>query len=181
MATQTLAESPSIPPVPREIQLAAIAIPLTILPSVFWRLGATLSIPGFGLQNWDGISAGEVIYIQSLNVVSLALGLLALGFVKRWGRVLPDWIPLVGGRAVPPLLPVIPAVALGTLWAFSAVMIFLLGVTIFETEGQATDIITSLQTETLMSILYFPLVATGPLAVVVALWYYFRRPRKTRD
>ena len=87
----------------------------------------------------------------------------------------------MGGWAVPPLLPVIPAVALGTLWAFSAVMIFLLGVTIFETEGEATDIITSMQTETLMAILYFPLVATGPLAVVVALWYYFRRPRKTRD
>ena len=50
MATQTLAERPSIPPVPRGIQLAAIAIPLTILPSVFWRLGATLSIPGFGLH-----------------------------------------------------------------------------------------------------------------------------------
>lgn len=184
MNTQTLTSNLTSEQVPHGIRLAAFAIPLTIVPSVFWRLAATFSVPGFGSEGRQDNVSGDVIYIQFLNVFSLSLGLLALGFVMPWGRALPGWIPLVGGWAVPPLLPVIPAVVAGVLWFCSIIMVFILGISLFSEVSnaqEAQDFITTLQTETTLALFYFPMVATGPLTVVVALSYYFRRPGKLRN
>ncbi|WP_147431986.1 hypothetical protein [Motilibacter peucedani] len=42
-----------------------------------------------------------------------ALGLLTLGLVSPWGEVLPQWVPVLGGRRVPPVLVVAVATAGG--------------------------------------------------------------------
>ena len=88
-------------------------IPLVVLPSGLWRVGIAL---GFSMGMVEGgrpvhITGWESVYVLSLSVVSEALALLSFGLVRSWGEVVPAWIPFIGGRRVPPLAAVLPAVA----------------------------------------------------------------------
>ncbi|MGW2681256.1 hypothetical protein [Streptomyces sp. NPDC001436] len=44
-----------------------------------------------------------------LSVLSECLALPTLGLVRSWGETVPRWIPHLGGRRVPPLAAVVPA------------------------------------------------------------------------
>lgn len=57
------------------------------------------------------MSAGWVFLIAG----PAAGAVLTLGLIRRWGRVAPSWVPLVGGRRVPRWLPV----ELDGNWAFA--------------------------------------------------------------
>ena len=86
---------PAATPVSPAILAAAYAVPVCVLPSAAWRLHAVL----WGNQAcFNG--GGEKAYVVSLSVVSLAAACLTIGLVSRWGEVLPDWLPRVGGRTV---------------------------------------------------------------------------------
>ncbi|WP_052436720.1 hypothetical protein [Georgenia sp. SUBG003] len=44
-----------------------------------------------------------------LGAFAVVGALLTLGLVQRWGEVVPSWVPVLGGRRVPPAAAVVPA------------------------------------------------------------------------
>jgi hypothetical protein len=56
------------------------------------------------------------------GLASVAIGgaILTVGLVRPWGEVFPRWMPVVGGRRVPPALAIAPG-------AFVAVLVFAAG------------------------------------------------------
>ncbi|MEU3822356.1 hypothetical protein AB0E74_22435 [Streptomyces sp. NPDC030392] len=79
------------PPPARWAVWAAWAAPLGVLPSAVWRVAV-----GVG----NGHTAVESAYMVGLSGLTVALAYLTVGLVSGWGRVLPRWLPVVGGRPV---------------------------------------------------------------------------------
>ncbi|MCX5384718.1 hypothetical protein [Streptomyces sp. NBC_00083] len=162
-------------PVPRWARIAAHAVPYTILPSGLWRLGVMLAIPGFGTVEARDHGAGLDLYLVLLFVVSEGLGLLTLGLVQPWGEWVPRWIPLLGGRRVPPLATLVPA-ALGTLATTGVVYYFFLHILFagFPPGHTTTE-------QVVLTACYLPLLAWGPLLGSVTYAYYRRRASGQRS
>lgn len=94
-------------PVPRWAETVAHLIPLTALPVCIWRLPI-----GFGYGMGGAVSPPSVWnapYVIGLSVFSELLALLCFGLVRRWGEVVPAWVPKLGGRRIPPFAAIIPA------------------------------------------------------------------------
>lgn len=157
----------ALPNVPRWAVLAAHAVPLVTLPSGLWRIALAGGLP---VSEFPLRSGWEVLYVVSLAVVSEALALLTLGLVRPWGEVVPRWVPLLGGRRVPPLAATVPAllggVALSGLlsWAFYS-----------HYTGAGQDMIGAPAQQALLLLCYVPLLAWPPLLVAVTIAYYRRR------
>ncbi|THA28172.1 hypothetical protein E6W17_41320 [Streptomyces sp. A1547] len=106
-------------PVPRWAAAAAQAMPLVALPVCLWRLPIAF---GYGM-------GGEVLppspwnipYVVGLSVLSEAFALLSLGLVRRWGEVVPAWIPKLGSRRIPPFAAILPGTISGLF--FTALMV----------------------------------------------------------
>jgi hypothetical protein len=88
--------------VPTGVVICAYAVPLCILPSAVWRLLDAARTLATGSNPCASGGVLEAIYVPSLSVVSMALGLLTIGLVRPWGEVFPRWLPVVGGRPVNP-------------------------------------------------------------------------------
>jgi hypothetical protein len=166
-------------PIPRWSEWAAHAIPLCVLPSSLWRLGAR-----FGPHDWydPRFSLASTLYLIFLSALSEGLALLAFGLVRPWGEVVPHWIPFLGGRRVRPLTAVVPA-ALGTLTLFALYAYVLLQATHvthvhFEPRigGEHSGTLPS-DGPALWVLLaaYSPLLAWGPLLGALTVAYHRRR------
>ncbi|MEV8588913.1 hypothetical protein [Streptomyces sp. NPDC051180] len=111
--------------VSRHTRLLAYAVPFTVLPAGLWRLPAAFD---------TGIGLGERLYIAFLSLFSEAVAFTAIGLVARWGEVVPDWIPVLRGRRIPPAAVLVPAAlgatALTLLWTVLALATELRGTTI---------------------------------------------------
>ncbi|MFC3499757.1 hypothetical protein ACFOOK_01910 [Micromonospora krabiensis] len=83
---------------------AAYAVPVCVLPSAIWRV--SLIFTDEAPTTW---------YMIFLSTLSLVLALSTLGLVHRWGEQVPRWVPLLGGRPIPPGPVVILAAAGGAL------------------------------------------------------------------
>ncbi|MBN6040550.1 hypothetical protein [Amycolatopsis sp. 195334CR] len=153
--------------VPRWARIAAHAVPLVILPSGLWRIGAMLGIPAFTTLP---ATTADHAYMLLLTVVAEGLGLLTLGLVRPWGEVVPRWVPVLGGRAVPPLAAVVPA-ALGALGV--TVLVLFAGYNAFA-RGMLANLGGPLQ-QAVVTLCYAPLLAWGPLLAVVTIDYHRRR------
>ena len=93
-------------PVPRWAYRLAHVIPFLTLPSGLCRLGLVAG-SSMGMLDDSGRPAylhgfGENVYVVCLSLFSEAVALTAFGMVKRWGEVVPRWIPWLGGRRVAP-------------------------------------------------------------------------------
>ncbi|MCX5378713.1 hypothetical protein [Streptomyces sp. NBC_00091] len=158
----------ALPDVPRWAALAAHAVPLVTLPSGLWRIALVAGLP---VAAEPVRTVGESLYVLSLTVVSEALALLTLGLVQPWGETVPRWIPLLGGRNVPPLAAVIPALAGATalfgLWGWVG---YVMAANL--AAGSVTDTPAQL---VLLLACYLPLLAWAPLLTVSAIAYYRRR------
>lgn len=64
--------------------------------------------PGYRRQYYAFPSAGTV-HVLWITALLGGLALLTLGLVQRWGEVVPEWAPVVGGRQVPRRAAVIAA------------------------------------------------------------------------
>jgi hypothetical protein len=153
--------------VPRWARVAAYVVPLLTVPSGLWRLALALDVPG---MPDPGQPAGQRLYMVFLSLLAEGLALLTLGLVQPWGEVLPRWIPLLGGRPIPPLAAVIPAAlgaaAVTTIVAYAAYNAFVRGmIENLGTPGQQRMVVAC----------YAPLVAWGPLLGAVTVAYYRRR------
>ncbi|GAB3928350.1 hypothetical protein GCM10029976_025920 [Kribbella albertanoniae] len=114
-------------PVPRWAYRLAHAIPFFVLPSSLWRIGLVFG-SSMGMIDETGQEMyvhgfGPKLYVVGLSLFSEALALTSLGLVQRWGEIVPRWIPLIGGRPVPPYAAIIPAtlggLSLIALWTYA--------------------------------------------------------------
>ncbi|XRQ12510.1 hypothetical protein ACN3XK_16930 [Actinomadura welshii] len=179
-----------VPGVPRWARIAALAIPLLVLPSGLWRIAAfTLHLPIIG----DGLREGDVngdlpawfaleIYVVLLSIFSEAVAFTAIGLIARWGEVFPRWVPGLRGRRVPITAAVIPAVAgaavLTLLWTTAVVNLLVFDQTV---QGRPAPENVPVHFDDWKGVLgvvaYLPLVAWGPLLAAVTFAYYRRRTR----
>jgi hypothetical protein len=166
-------------PVPRWANVVAHVIPLLTFPSGLWRVGIAL---GFSMGTLDDngqpfhVEGWAAVYIVGISIVAEAVALTAFGLVRAWGEVIPRWIPLVGGRRVPPLAAVIPAV----LGSVALILIWTYGFRdVFFAFGGLPIPFTNDAWAALMIASYAPLNLWGPLLLLLT-WAYWRR-RVPRD
>ncbi|MFD9359061.1 hypothetical protein [Streptomyces sp. NPDC060031] len=159
----------------RVVRLARLAA-LAPLPTGLWRIAGAVGVP-LGFSGEDQLAdvtfgSGFSLYMIGLSVFAEVLGFLTLGLVQRWGEVAPRWLPLIGGRRIPPLAAVIPA-------GLGAAVLTLLGVMgaigwndpgNMGAPGSPTGV-----AYWVMTACYVPLVAWGPLLAVVTVAYHRRR------
>ena len=153
----------------------AYAVPLCLLPSVIWR--ALLPVTTDMTTGW---------YPVTLSVIEMSAGLLTLGLVHSWGEVVPQWVPVLGGRRVPILAATVPA------FLGAALIILLCGFDIlnsiyhFTTPEMARSVgyigdPNEVEAKTFADLpsyvkwLYAPTLAWGPLLLAVTVAYHRRR------
>ncbi|MET9554448.1 hypothetical protein [Streptomyces sp. NPDC006645] len=157
----------------RAIQLAAYAVPFTVLPAGVRRIRAAFD---------EGLGPVERAYLIFLTVLSEVLAFTALGLVARWGEVFPQWIPFLRGRRIPTVAAVVPAAVGATI----LILLFTLLFTVSEVRGttiRGDDLPAdspSLATGWELGwyyACYAPLTLWGPLLAVLTVAYWRRRRR----
>ncbi|MCG6495244.1 hypothetical protein [Kitasatospora sp. A2-31] len=160
-------------PVQRWADLAARAIPWVILPQGLWRLPFAFN---FTMGQLDPDAPAwvwwAVPYTFGLTLVSEALAWLSLGLVRWWGEVLPAWLPVIGGRRVPPFAAIVPA-ALGGL-TLSVAMLMVLPLSVLSGSSVSYS---NAWWGALAGVCFSLLALWGPLLLVVTYGYYVRRCR----
>lgn len=174
--------------VSRWARIAAYAVPFTVLPSSLWRIAAcTFHAPiTRGTIDYADAPSGLpgvplALYVILLSIASELLAFTAIGLVATWGEVFPRWIPVLRGRAVPPLLATVPAalgaVVLTLLWTAIAVR-FSLGQRIDGGSLTSNAPLSLDDWRGLVAVVaYAPLLLWGPLLGGVTISYWKRRRR----
>ncbi|GAA5109509.1 hypothetical protein GCM10023339_09700 [Alloalcanivorax gelatiniphagus] len=94
-------------------RIGAWAVAVAVLAPVTYavtRLAWAVGIP-LGVRDEFLVELGEGRWAGlGLGLFAMVGALLTLGLVQRWGRVFWSWLPVVGGRAVPVALAVVPGV-----------------------------------------------------------------------
>ena len=108
--------------------VVAVAIPLVYATTRWaWALGIPLGISDELLQY------GQVqgLWVAGAGLATVAVGgaLLTAGLSLPFGETVPRWIPLIGGRRVPPLLAVVPALVVSALVTSAGLMFVRLALT----------------------------------------------------
>ena len=159
---------------PRWAVAAAHLVPLTTLPSALWRLPVAL---GFSMGTLEPSGAAvhvtgwESVYVLLLSVITEAAALLTLGLVRPWGERAPAWIPVIGGRRIPPMAVIVPA-------ALGAVLLALIwGYAFRDFPGMGELEFSATGWKVLLVAAYAPLLAWAPLLAAVTYAYYRRRRR----
>lgn len=178
--------------VSRWARIAAQAVPFTVLPSSLWRIAAcTFHAPiTRGTLNYADAPSGLpgvplALYVILLSIASELLAFTAIGLVATWGEVFPRWIPILRGRAVPPLVATVSA-ALGAavltlLWTAIAVR-FSLGQRIDGGSLTSNAPLSFDDWQGLVAVVaYAPLLLWGPLLGGVTVSYWKRRRRGRRS
>ncbi|MEV6978879.1 hypothetical protein [Kitasatospora sp. NPDC093806] len=170
----------AVDPAPRWAELAAKAAVWSTVPSGLWRVafacGATMGFSGEALAFLHRAVPGwGSVYMLALSTLAECLAFLTLGLVRPWGRVVPGWIPLIGGRTVRPLAAIVPA-ALGALVLTAGGIQGVLGWNDPGNMGNpdAPHGFAGL----VMTLAYLPLVAWGPLLAAVTFDYARRTLRR---
>ncbi|MCT4357113.1 hypothetical protein M5362_28765 [Streptomyces sp. Je 1-79] len=170
----------AVVPAPRWAELAAKAALWSTVPSGLWRIpfafGATMGFTGEALAflHRDVPGWGSV-YMVTLSVLAEVLAFLTLGLVRPWGRVVPRWVPVIGGRTVRPLAVIIPA-TLGALVLTVGGILGVLGWNSPDNMGSPES--PQGLAGVVMTLCYLPLVAWGPLLMIVTADYARRTLRR---
>jgi hypothetical protein len=85
-----------------------------------WALGVPLGIDADVLA--EGAATGLWMAGAGLATLSLAGAALTVGLVRPWGEIVPRWVPVVGGRRVPPAVATVPAAVVAVLVTSSGLM-----------------------------------------------------------
>lgn len=158
---------------PRWALRLAHALPLLLLPSCLWRLPFAFDFPMGQVQD-TGMPhlAISIPYVFGLSVLTEVAALAAIGLVSRWGEVLPAWVPIVGGRRVPPM-PVVVLAAIGGL-VMTAVTV-MMGLTWFGViDGVPYE---NVWWEVLATTAVAPIAVWGPILLALTAAYHLRRRR----
>jgi hypothetical protein len=158
-------------PVPRWALRAAYALPWLLLPSCLWRLPFAFHFDMGQLNDaplWP--LWATIPYVFGLSVLTELVALLIIGLVRRWGEVAPSWIPVIGGRRVPPMAAVVPAVAGGLVLTALSVWMVLTWVGV--SSGMAYE---NGWWHALAMICISPIALWGPTVLALAYAYHRRR------
>ncbi|SHN74240.1 hypothetical protein [Cryptosporangium aurantiacum] len=104
--------TPTLRPVPRWARITAYTAAVLpwigwAVPHALWLLGVPFGISSAMVDDIDAeLSSTAGIAITAIPPLA---GLLVLGLAQRWGQIVPEWVPHLGGRAVPRLLALVPA------------------------------------------------------------------------
>ncbi|WP_254802000.1 hypothetical protein [Kitasatospora sp. SUK 42] len=171
--------APAVPPAPRWAELAAKAAVWTTVPSGVWRIAFGFGVP----VGFTGATAARyaehqpgwgTVYVVVLSALAESLAFLTMGLVRSWGQVAPGWIPLIGGRRVPPLAAIVPA-ALGSAVLTAMGLVSLFG-------GWARNMAEPDSPRgfaaLVMTLAYLPLVVWGPLLGAVTVDFARRTLRR---
>ncbi|KAA2264305.1 hypothetical protein F0L68_07745 [Solihabitans fulvus] len=162
-------------PVPRWAVVTARAIPFVVLPQSLWRLPFAFGFTmGMVEPNAPAMPEWAPYYVFGLSLLSEGLALLSFGLVRGWGEVVPAWLPLIGGKRVPPFAAIVPAavggLALTVLWGGQLPARFhLLGLSRVGFANGWWD--------ALATVCSSPLTLWGPMLLAVTFAYYQRRCR----
>ncbi|MFF2718629.1 hypothetical protein [Streptomyces sp. NPDC058011] len=154
--------------VPAWAERIAHAIPLVVLPVGIWRLPIGF---GYGMGGEPMPPAWyNAPYVIGLTIFTECLALLSFGLVRRWGEAVPNWVPKLGGRRIPPAAAIVPATAgglfftvLGIYWLHEAATV---GTAAWPYD-EGWDVV-AMVTSGLMNL-------WGPLLLVLTYAYYRRR------
>ncbi|MBM0260088.1 hypothetical protein [Micromonospora sp. 4G55] len=158
--------------VPQWSDVAAWATVWCTVPSSAWRVAAGLGVDvGFTGELGDMYRGPAfLLYVWVLTVVSQAGAFLTLGLVRPWGERVPSWIPRLGGRPIPPLAVITPALLGGVAVTALCAMVALAPNGPLDNpdfpRGAAGVI---------MALCYAPLLAWGPLVIALTVSYARRR------
>lgn len=169
--------------VPRWARFAALAVPLTVLPSGLWRIAAVFLHFGSGDSEQE---AGQLpswlpleVYVLFLSVLSEALAFTAVGLVAAWGEVFPRWVPRLRGRRVPVWAAVVPALlgaaALTALWTVGAAAVLTENTLTGDPLPADFPSMTDDWRAAVFYVSYAPLLAWGPLLGALTFAYWRRR------
>lgn len=99
----------------------AALIPLVYAATRFaWALGIPLGISEEFLEL--GQTEGTWGAGAALASVAVAGSILTLGLTQQWGEVFPRWLPLVGGKRVPPVIAIVPAAIIAAMVTTAGLM-----------------------------------------------------------
>ena len=112
-------------------------------------------------------------YLIVLTVLAVLGGALSLGLIKPWGLVYPSWMPLLGGRRVPPWFPLTPTVlGSGLLTGYTLTLPVQIPRAIADASPADPFTLTG-------ALIGLPLLLAWTVALPVAGWSYFRRTRRS--
>lgn len=80
-----------------------LAVMYAVIVRFYQAAGGTIGLPG-RLADPEGFQ----MVSYSAGVLVMFAGFFLLGLVKPWGKTVPQWVPLIGGRSVHPLIFLIP-------------------------------------------------------------------------
>jgi hypothetical protein len=164
-------------PVPRWVLRLAYAMPLLLLPSCLWRLPFAFHFD-MGQQHEAVLPSlwVSIPYVLGLSLVTELVAFLCLGLVRRWGEVTPIWLPVIGGRRVPPLAAVGPAVLGGLVLTVLFCSVPIGGGQSLSLLGVSQDITyDNGWWRALALVCTAPLRVWGPAVIVLAGAYHLRR------
>ncbi|MBB5774673.1 hypothetical protein [Nonomuraea jabiensis] len=158
-------------PVPRWALRVAYALPWLLLPSCLWRLPFAFHFD-MGQLNDAPVSPLWITipYVFGLSVITELVALFSIGLVRGWGEVVPNWIPVIGGRRVPAMAAVVPAVIGGLLLSAISVWMVLAWVGVFDRTEYENG-----WWQALAMVCITPIALWGPIVLALAYAYHRRR------
>ncbi|MFI7106944.1 hypothetical protein ACIBK9_11590 [Nonomuraea sp. NPDC050227] len=165
------ASSDTAQPASRWALRTAYALPWLLLPTCLWRLPFAFH---FDMGQLDDAPVSplwiSIPYVFGLSVLTELAALLSIGLVRGWGEVLPSWIPVIGGRRVPPMAAVVPAVAGGLLLTAVSVWMALSWVGVAGSVAYENG-----WWQALAMVSITPTALWGPIMLALACAYHLRR------
>ncbi|MBB5081179.1 hypothetical protein [Nonomuraea endophytica] len=117
----------------------------------------------------SGMDAATRLQGFLIGLGSVAAVVLTFGLISRWGEVFPRWLPVVGGRAVPVMMAVVPGVAGAAVLCVSAPGVL------------AGAVQHSAWPDGLLFVVLFPCPVWGPLPAAAVYAYWARRRTVTKS
>ena len=132
---------------------------------------------GFAQAGLFRSNAAGTAYVLGLESVQVLAGALCLGLIYPWGERVPHWVPCLGGREIPRILPlVVGGIGNALLYYINATLVIRFGaVWLGLAEGQTpADGMNHWQVAVLVAA-YAPMLLLWAPALTVGLVGYGRR------
>ncbi|WP_210729206.1 hypothetical protein [Actinomyces procaprae] len=178
MDSKTVSSSSTVGREPqRWAKIACWAAFCSVIPSALWRLAMLAGVDtGFMYAAVYRDGGTMTVYVLGLEAVQLGAAVMCLGLCHPWGERVPCWVPGLGGRVLPRLLPVVIG------GAGNALLYLIIGSTLLRftsrwlgmSEGLTPTDGMSPGAVTVLAIAYAPMLI-WPVALTVAPVGYWRR------
>jgi hypothetical protein len=121
----------------------------------------------------EGQAVGLWLAGAALSTLAVVGSLLTLGLTQSWGEVVPRWVPVLGGRRIPPGLASVPAAIVAVIVTSAGLMFWRLVLSGGFTLGTGQTLTLEDSWAALVPELIWPVwgIALG----VAALGYHLRR------